>query len=46
MNSYFLRYHSCNQDYDVRPQKELSGAEYNSLGINKTRLEKIAEVKL
>ena len=43
MYSYLLRYRSSNQDYDVRPQKEPSGAEYNTLGISKTRLEKIAE---
>ena len=46
MYSYFLRYSSCNQDYGVRLQKEPSGAEHNSLGISKTRFEKIAEVKL
>jgi len=46
MYSYLLRYRSSNQDYDVRPQKEPSGAQYNSFGISKTRFEKIAEVKL
>jgi hypothetical protein len=46
MYSYLLRYRSSNHDYDIHPQKELSGAEHNSLAISKTGLKKIAEVKL